>query len=225
MSKKSRLDTIRDLLELAKRSNNIHEAQSAMEKAQVIALKEGVDLNSINMEEEQKRSVVNWVVPQKTKTCPTWRMMLAMTIADNFRVKAVRVVGSGESFIKIIGLESDVDVFKVMFDYAETCLDIFFKRYLKEEKKLREIARRDSLLMRNSYVEGFIEGIQEGLKRNVECYSLSLCLPVEVTNELATMNIKSKKVTVLSKDSRDRKTLMRGYQDGKEAGSRDKLEG
>lgn len=225
MSKKTRLETIKDLLELAKKSDNIHEATSAMEKAQRIALKEGVDLNSINMEQEEKRNVIYWMVPQSTKTCPTWRMLLAMVIADNFRVKAIRVIGDGCSQIKIVGLESDVEVFRVMFDYAETCLDIFFKRYLKEEKKARQLSRHDSLVMRNSYVDGFVSGIREGLKKNVECYALSLCLPVEVTNELSTMGLKKKKATSLKMDLGDYKTRMRGYEDGKEAGNRNKLEG
>lgn len=225
MSKKTRLETIKDLLELAKRSDNIHEAQSAMEKAQRIALKEGVDLNSINMEEEEKRNVISWIIPQKTKTVPSWRGMLATVIADNFRVKAIKVIGGGISAIKIVGLESDIEVFKVMFDYAETCIEVFFKRYLAEKKKDRGLSRHDSLVMRNSYVMGFIEGISKGLRKNVEVYALALCLPEEVTRELDTMNLRKGRAVSLSRDMSDIETYGRGYQDGESAGSRDKLEG
>lgn len=225
MSKKTRLDTIKDLLELAKKSDNIHEVQSAMEKAQRIALKEGVDLNSINMEEEEKRNVISWVMPQKTKTVPSWRGMLATVIANNFRVKAVKMMGGGESQIKIVGLESDVEVFKVMFDYAETCIDVFFKRYLAEKKRDRKLSRHDSLVMRNSYVMGFVDGISKGLEKNVEVYALSLCLPEEVSRELATMNLRKGKSVSLSMDEGDTETYSRGYRDGESAGSRNKLEG
>lgn len=224
MAKSSRLETIKNLLELARRSDNISEAESAMQKAQLIALKEGVDLNELEKEESEESKVVRWVVPQNTKTAPTWRILLAITIAENFRVKAIKSSGGGSSQIVIIGLESDIEVFKVMFDYAETCIDVFFKKYLEEKKKEREMTRHDSLIMRNSYVDGFISGISEALKQNVECYALSLCLPQVVTNELSTMGLKTHRVKEPMKDMNDRESRIRGRKDGEAAGNRNRLE-
>lgn len=226
MKKNSKLETIKNLLELAKRSDNISEAESAMQKAQLLALKEGVDLKDVGEREEEKKKVVHWTIPQKTKSVPYWRIGLAMIIAENFRVKAYQsYTGFGkESVIKVVGNEDDVEIFKVMFDYAETCIEIFFKKYLSETKKSREMTRHDSLVLRNSYTEGFLVGIKEALERNVECYALSLSLPVEVETELNKIGLTVRKVRKTQVDRTDVGTYKRGLADGKEAGNRNKIE-
>lgn len=223
-SKETVLDKIKKLLTLAKRSDNISEAESAMKMAQRIALKSGIDLNDVEAKEEHERRVIRWVVPQDTKTAPFWRIRLASTIADNFRCRAYKLVGYEDSQIEVMGLESDIEVFKVMFDYAETCLEVFFKRYLKEEKQKRKFTRHDSLVLRNSYVDGFLNGIKLAFEQNVQCYALSLCLPVEVSTELATMEFTDIKSKSSLDEEFDPNSFRRGKEDGKEAGNRNRLE-
>lgn len=222
----SRLEKIKGCLRLARNNDNLNEAEAAMQMAQRLALKEGIDLDNLEDQEEQKLNVTHHVVPQKTKTAPTWRCLMATIIANNFRVKCVRVKTSEDSsHIKIIGTEQDVEVWKVMFDYAETCLDIFFKRYLKEKKYQGTVVNRhDSLIMRNSYVEGFLNGIREALDKNVECYALSLTLPVPVQEELDKLHLTTSRVNKPQMDPEDTESRHRGYEDGRAAGDRNRLE-
>lgn len=222
----TRLEKIKGCLRLARNNDNLNEAQAAMQMAQRLALKEGVDLNDLEAEEVKEDKVTHWIVPQKTKTVPTWRALLATVIAENFRVKAVKLSSGDTSCIEIIGTKPDIEVWKVMFDYAESCLDIFFKRYLEEKKKEGTVMNRhDSLLTRNSYVEGFLSGIAKALSENVQTYALALTLPAVVQSELEGMNIKSSRANKPQKDLSDHESLIRGYQDGEAAGNRNRLEG
>ena len=223
MTRETRLDKIKKCLALAKGTTNEAEAISAMEMAQRMALKEGLDLNQINIEETKKTNVIFWEVPQKTKSTPSWRALLISVIADNFRCRLVKVTKGGGSRLKVYGCESDIEVFRVMLDYAETVMNHMFNEYLKRCKdQYGELDRRTSLYIKKSYVSGFIEGMSKALENNVKSYNLMVIVPEEVENTVKGVTKRTKKVKNV--EDVNLSIYMDGREDGKAAGSRNQIQ-
>ena len=227
--KESKIDRIRKCLALAKGTTNEHEAESAMKMAQRLALSEGLDLEKLDLEDTKDDKVYEERLEQETVTLPSWKAQLAVTISSNFRTKVIKSYEGEKSFVVIIGKKEDIEITKEMICYAESCLNHFFKKFYADEKKRwleefgEKISRSDAMAIRNTYVDGYLSGLNKAFRQNVQEYNLMVVTPTAVTEYYDNMKLR--------KGSSDRRVRARdtgafsaGYEDGKSVGNRNRLE-
>lgn len=165
---------IKRLLALSS-SDNTHEAESAMLKAQELLVKHNLELSEI---EDYKERKVKEDVTGITFTKARWKGRLAKVIASNFKCETYyRTYRSHK--VTFLGLEEDVMICKIMTEYAIECIK---KVSSKIARAYREQGR-SAKGVENDFALGFIEGIQskfEEQRQKNEEWGLVLVVPKEV---------------------------------------------
>ncbi|MHC1749447.1 MAG: DUF2786 domain-containing protein [Cellulosilyticaceae bacterium] len=165
---------IKKLLALSE-SDNKHEAESAMLKAQELLAKHNLQLDQIKEFEEQS---VKKDATDITFTKAKWKGRLAKVIAANFKCEMYCMTYRVHQ-ITFLGLEQDVAICKMMTEYA---IEI-----IKQE--VRKIARayrnkgHSTKGIESDFALGFIDGLskkfEEQKAKNKE-WGLVLVIPKEV---------------------------------------------
>lgn len=179
---------IKKLLALSS-SDNTHEAESAMLKAQELLAKHNLQLSEI--EEHKIRNAIEDVT-NITFTKAKWKGRLAKIIASNFRCEMYYKTYRNHK-VTFLGLEEDVVICKVMTEYAIECIK-------KETNKIAKIYRErgDSAKgIENDFALGFIGGLskkfEEQKQKNQE-WGLVLIIPKEVQEAYDTIKFTGKGV-------------------------------
>lgn len=201
------VEKIRKLLALAG-SDNKHESESAMLKAQELLAKHNLSLSSI---EDHEPKNVKEDKTGVTFTKAKWKARIATVIADNFRCqmyfKTYRV-----HEITFLGLEEDVTICKIMLEYAIECIGNEVRKLSKEYRKNGESTKG----LENDFALGFAEGLatkfEDQKTRNQE-WGLVLVKPKEVQEAYSNIKFSKKKVGCA-----EFKGLKDAYLDGVEAG-------
>lgn len=224
----SKIERIKKCLTLAKGTTNEHEAESAMKMAQRLALSAGVDIDTIDLEDKKDDKVYEEELTQQTVTLPAWKGQLAYVIANNFKTKVIKSYKGERSFIVIIGKKEDIEITKEVINYAEACLNHFFKKFYNEEKKrwMREfgekLTRTEAMSIRNTYVDGYLEGLKKAFKKNVEEYQLMVVTPTDVVEYYDGLKLKSAPADKRVR-AKDTDAYNAGFEDGKSVGTRNRL--
>lgn len=158
---------VRDLLARAESTNYEHEAKEAILKAHELIAKYNVVLD-----EGQKPEEIIFKVCEHPGNA-SFREYLASIIAANFRVKGFIPKGT----IGFLGHRSDVMVAKEVFEYTYRFAD------LKSRRIVDDLRRRhmDTTGVRQSYVLGFCQGLQEKLE--MQSQLLAVVLPKDVEDK------------------------------------------
>lgn len=197
---------IKKLLALSD-SNNQHEAESAMLKAQELLAKHNISLADIK--DSSPRTVVEDVT-DFTFTKAKWKALLANIIAKNFKCMCF-IKTRRTNNIVFLGTSEDVAVCKVMFEYAVDAIKI-------ETKKMAYTYRKSGYStngLESDYALGFARGLNnkfEEQKTAHQEWGLVLTVPQEVINTYKNMEFKK---TISPQEYRGNRDV---YLEGIEAG-------
>ena len=116
--------------------------------------------------------------------------------------------------IKVIGLKEDVEIFKTVFDYALKSFRKFRREFISEYKKTHQYF--NTTAVKNSYLFGFVKGLDDKFKENVIEHALIVVTPALVKQHVNDRNF--------TKSRRSRRTVSRdgnvrsqGYADGRKS--------
>lgn len=171
--KEKMIEKIRKVLELAKDNPSMEEGLAAALQAQKLMHKYNIHEEDVTLE-EIKDDITSVFSEQKHDSqLHGWRKQLAMIIARNFRCKCY--------------IQNQDVVFRGYITDAKIALDVYLNLYIIGNK-LGSKAYHDQLNETgsgkgayNSFVGGFLRGIEEGLGE--QCTALMIVVPKEVEEE------------------------------------------
>lgn len=201
------VDRIKKLLALSE-SDNEHEAQSAMVKAQELMAKHNLEMKDINV---TKSDVIR--NESENAANATWKHWLGNLIADNFRCKLYVQNYRRTQRLVFLGLKEDAEIALLIYEYALKVITKGANRVYREFKKLGYETRG----IRNSYVRGFIDGLEEKFEDQKQAekeYALVLYTPKEVREIFENMTLGEARESNF-KCSYDPEAVRSGYVDGK----------
>lgn len=163
---------IRSLFAKAESTHSEHEAQSAILKAQELMAKYGI--SSVSTEDE---------IHYGSQICThsgnkSFRRMLAIVIAPNFKVKCYLV----DMQVTFFGREDDVKIAKEVFEYS-------YRSICKETRKLcreRKNNNLDTNGITNTYAIGFCAGLKEKLE--AQSTALMVVIPPDVNKKYSELS-------------------------------------
>jgi hypothetical protein len=208
------IDRVRKLLSLST-SSNVNEAQNAMLKAQELMIKNGLSMTDVSEIKDKK------VIDSSTDRVgrfPWYAYTLADVIADNFRCYSITSSNKKTRRIQFIGLENDANAAIEVYNFA------YF--YLKEQIKYykKEFIDNDGFVNKralnsygNDFARGFIEGLNDKFKKQVEDQEWGLIMIKDeaVIKHYDDMKVKSGGRCSVS-SSGSEKAWMAGYVVGKD---------
>lgn len=161
---------VKGLMALAEDNSNEDEAQSAFVMAQKLMMKYNIEQSEIE-DKTDKSKIINGQAAAY-KTVYWYEKLLANIVSDNFRVKHYYSNKYFEGDIKIkrtvmfYGLEQDVKIAKEIFILANDALDFYTKRFVEAVYATGDYDRERSFTsnLKNSYMQGFIIGLEEKMK-------------------------------------------------------------
>jgi len=205
------LDLIKKLLRLSQ-SPNAHEAALAMEKAFALAAKHQIDLDSVSLDDDERR-IVYEATREGARLSHSKKMAMGIT-ATFFNVTPLLC----RPHVKWIGTASDVTIAIYVYGYLWRTCD----RCALEWK--HAAGRRWTANRHRNFVAGFSYGVSSRLRKQTEELSLSpaaygLVLAREEARRdsyLHDLAPDTKSVTLALKYRRDPGALMRGYEKGRQ---------
>jgi len=215
-------DKIKKLLALAE-SPNENESRAALLKAHQLMAEH--KLTEIELREVKKQAIKDIRTNITCSKCRNpWVVKLSAVIGENYCCQGYRnhKRGSQVQHMGFVGLEEDVEICAIVFQYAVNCI-------LSEIKQIkRENAYYDNNYVKklcDSYAYGFIAGIQEAFQRQQEehrqSWGLVLMMPKEV--EEAVKNWKKQKFKTQSQENISCEAYIEGYYEGKQFDPRKRL--
>lgn len=208
--KESVLRKIRKALALAHDHSNAEESQSAMLLAQRLMAKHNVaasDITDVSKKDVTKRVGRSYSQSQRIAW---WQVQLGSIVAENFRCYLYRSGGH----VVFLGLEEDVPIASDVFEFASSAIRHASSQYLLKNRAKR--TRQDAIARKNEYIHGFLDGLREKFKEQVESESMALVLVKDglVVQAYEEMEFKSGRRWNITR-SFDDEARLRGYMDGK----------
>lgn len=167
---------IQDLMKLAQDNPNDEEGQTALLMAQRLLLKYNLSMETVQDRSNKDKDVIKESMTEKVSRMPWWKMKLHAILATNFRCKSIRTRNfvSRKTYLSFVGYEADVKFAAEIYEATLMYLDYRLKRIREQHMGVE---------YKNSYLLGFLSGIEERFKKQVESlneFSLVLQVPVEV---------------------------------------------
>lgn len=217
MVEESILLKIKKALALANDSDS-NEAQTAMLMAQRLMAKHGIDISEVEEVEQQTKEVDDETIVGRGRT-PSWKKRLASVIAENFRCTNYTRTWGGKSSIHFIGLKGDIEIAKSVFEFAVGVLETTCSAYINNIKK--QGVEFDAYGLRNDFRIGFINGLKQKYKEQVEQLNLSLVLVQDalVIQEVEKKGLRTIRVGNNARRSGDKDAYNNGFNTGKNLGS------
>ena len=189
---------VKGLLAIANDRKNDEESQSAFLLAQKLMLKYNVSKEDVSdseiVEEINEESVTIF------KKMFWWERKLATIIGDNFRVKVFyrsKILDGNKnrtSKIMFYGFERDLEMAKEMYLLAYEVMLFHSKQYIDYHYKQTEKKRTRYVTesVKVSYINGFLEGLNERFKEQVHAlkkeFDLMVLIPKEVEDSYKSMS-------------------------------------
>ena len=194
------IEKIRKLLAMTEeRGASENEAMVAALKAQKLMAEYNLTIADIE-DENAKNEIVEEGVDAGTKY--KWKYRLANIIAVNFCCKVFIV---GKSKVVFYGYENHAkiakEVFSFLFNTGNKLANNYYYRCMKDG--------RDTIGVKNTFLNGFCDGIKEVLGQ--QCRALMLVTPKEVEEGFKKITSGSTPIRTTMKISRD----AQAYNDGK----------
>jgi len=201
------------LLNKAANNPSEEEAQSCILMAQKLMIENGISQSEVDAQGDNIR--VKNVVRMKTdyERLAWWKKGIARVIAENFRCHNYTNTRNGNSCIVFLGLDQDVDLAKITFEFACDSIKYGVKQFSKERKSK---GMSTDAGLRNDYMGGWIQGLRDRFKQQIveSNWGLVLVKDALVIQEYENMKLKkgSHSSIASSGSSSARST---GYKDGK----------
>lgn len=189
MDPNTTLEKIRKLISLAGNNPSEEEANSAMMKAQELALSAGLEFDSISIQETIE-DVEFLYGDISTKKIKRYHMMIGGIVCDNFRCKFLIVpCRNGKDRYTILGYPKDTAIVKNLlpwiWDYYISSWNSFYYKEYKPSHPFME--RRDVSPLKNTFLKGFVSGLKNMFTKNVEEKGLMVIVPEAVINKAKSL--------------------------------------
>jgi hypothetical protein len=199
------IDKIRKILAKSGNNSSQAEAQSALLKAQELLAKNGLTMEDIKVKTHQD-PVVKEIIKRGRVTW--WQSRMGVILSNNFRCECYISSGSG---LIIMGRQGDVEIARVLYEYALSFIDY-------QTQKLRGKFRKQGLPtdgIMNDYCVGFMDGLKEKFTSQVENMGFGLILVKD--SELVQMynNLNLKTIKHSFKRSGNEEAYGTGFNHGK----------
>lgn len=214
MSNEKIIERVKKLLALAQ-SNNANESESAMLKAQEILAKHKLEMKDIEIKDNN-----NEVIEEQSDFEYTirsqWKGNLAVVISENFGCDAfvsIKKKNGRKNKMQLcfIGEQENIEMVKVVYEYALKVCDERIKELQKENK-------RNGLStsgIQQSYGMGFTRGLKDNYKEQLnknKDWGLMVLKSEEVINYTNNKNLTQSKSKARY---RQNEHFSNGYSDGK----------
>jgi len=188
---------IEKLLSLAQNNNQPGEMEAALLKAQELMYKYNISYDKVN--ESNDNIIESVIIENVTKN--NWKYFLALVIADNFKCFTFRANKS----IKLFGRYSDVSIAQLIFNYGIVDITVNQSSYKTINDK-------------EYYAHGFIDGLKEKFKKQVQNFGLIITKDSLVTQEYDNIRRKYNIKTIILKRTLNLgDSYNQGFNDGKNA--------
>lgn len=188
---------IKGLLAIANDNKNDEESQSAFLLAQKLMMKHNISITTV--EENTDKVTIEEGQITAYKKLFWWERKLAIIISENFRVKnfinskKLKDGKQRKSALMFFGFEKDVELAKEMYILAYDALKLYSNRFVEEYYQFRtERLHKTTIRIKDSYIRGFLEGLDAKFKEQVEQmqqeYGLMLLVPAEVEESYAELS-------------------------------------
>lgn len=168
------IEKIKKILELSKNNPSVEEAKSAALKAQKLMAEYNIKMSEIEMIDD-----IENIVEEKIDvgTGNKWKYTLSSIVAKNFRCKYFYY---GKSTVVFYGYEEDAKIsamtFKLLFDVGNKESAKYYQK--QRQECLKECRYFDGRGIKNTFLDGYLLGIQEALER--QCTALMIVIPKKV---------------------------------------------
>lgn len=203
---------------LKKTTNNPskEEAQTALLMAQRLMAEHGVSQSEINSYEDvtiPDKKVTRSDFKFKRST-PWYKKELSAVIASNFRCYNWISRNNSNSRIVFLGLEQDVELAKMTYEFACDAIKYGANQFVKELKKMKHISSVTAI--KNDYMVGWLNGLKDQFKEQVNQNNWGLVLVKDalVVKEYENMSFNKGRSSHIS-SSRNSDARNSGYRDGK----------
>ena len=218
------LEKVKKILALASNNPSEEEAQAAMLMAQRIMAENGITMTEVEGNHSFTDEVVDVPITQPHRT-HWWYKILAMIIADNSRGEAYYYTVHQKSQIMLIGLKQDTEVATKVFNYAVDAVRYYTAKYVE---KVKRDSVNNKLLdlngIRNDYILGFLDGLKDKFKEQVEKNNWGLILVKDnsVLKAVEKKGLQPGRKPVIN-FARSNNAYASGYRTGKEFETRERL--
>lgn len=201
------IEKIQKLLEITvERGATPEEAANALAKAQALLFKNNLTLEDIQVEEE---GIVEEKVSVGTKGINYIQQLFAGSLAPHFACSLLVSVRGREKQFLFIGEKSKVSVFRDCFLFAYNA----YKSCWNKEVKSLNCSTREKDLMRATYAEGFIRGLENELVKSENENALVIVKSPELQDYMSKRKTFGK-VHCKVQSSNDESAYLRGYVSG-----------
>lgn len=201
---KSIIEKIMKVYNKSKNNPSEYEAKAAILKVQEMLAKYNLEMKDLSIEEDHKVDEVR--SGQKSRW---WHGRLGSILAKNFKCRIYTLTGNGKTIV-FVGKETDINICLQTFEYTKKAVNYNCKIHMAK----RRFRKKENIKMaKESFIEGFIEGLGRALKeqKNNNNWGLVLQVPEEVQEYYNNIEFTGK-VYYIRKD--DKKTDERAYIDG-----------
>ena len=167
------ISKIRKLLDRTVNNPHQGEVEAALLLAQRLMVEHGVTMMDVATEDQKKtKEVVKEAGHDFTRT-PWWYKELGMILANNFRCYLYmdRVTGGG-SRVMFMRLRDDVEITKVLFQYA--MINIHYQTQRMRRKIRKQGTPTDGIAV--DYTRGFLNGLRDKFREQVDTNQWGLVL-------------------------------------------------
>lgn len=201
------IDKIKKVLKLAQDNPSLEEGLAAALQAQKLMAKYNIHEDEVTLEEIREEITSVFTHQKHNSHLMAWRKQLAVIISRNFRCKCYM---NGQDVV-FRGYTEDAkiarDVYLNLYEIGNT---LGSKAYAEEFEKTGS-----GRGVYNSFIAGFLTGVQEGL--DVQCTALMIITPKAVEEEFAEFTASFKKSKTTALHVTDAELFRKGKLEGKMA--------
>lgn len=221
MERKDVVKKVAKLIALAGNNPSEAEARRALLKAQELCSKHGIDHAEISKKETE--DLVKLMVGTK-RVIRTWERNIMAVLKHNFPVDVVLSSwGNRKQEWVVLGSSGDVQSFKIIYSFVVSSFTMLQKEAVWEYYKNNRCERDSTTTSRvkNDYLYGFVKGLDEAFKAQVEERGLIVVTPSAVKQFTYEQfpNMRSISARGLATHG-DRETRNKGIRDGKSMNNR-----
>jgi ribosomal protein S17E len=218
------LDKITKILAKTNNNNSSEECDTALLLAQRLMVENGISMEELNLRNATPDEIIESSATETAKP-PWWQGHLASIIAKNFRCKVftrVELLGVRKRIKKLtfLGYPSDVKTATSILLHARELVSTLSSQYIKKiqreykDNKGVTIHANKLTAEKNAYISGYLTGLTEKFKKQVEDnnWGLVVVTPKDVEEKFNAMSLKHTRNKVIMKNSERAKN--EGHQAG-----------
>jgi hypothetical protein len=213
------LEKVKKLLALANNNSSKSESENAMLMAQKILAENGLSMSDVEKQEQKKQPVNEGFTPRLSRM-PWWHGQLAGVISQNFKCEFLvqyyhlNNAHTG-SCIHFFGHPDDMEICRHVYLFALQQIDVLSRRYVKAYKA-RCYGSVNSAGIKNDYISGFICGLRDKFRKQVESNQWALAIQSdEEVRAAKKRKITGKKAKTRIHSAGSTEAKAAGYKQGK----------